>query len=85
LKSPVLVVLGERDYQVTRKDFEAYQTCTSGLKNFEYKLLPGLNHCFVFGKGASIPSEYTKQDHVSASFIQELSGFVNRLNPKRNK
>jgi len=85
LKSPVLVVKGERDYQVTLKDFEAYQTCTSGLKNFEYKLLPGLNHCFVFGKGASIPSEYTKQDHVSASFIQELSGFVNKVNPKRNK
>lgn len=85
LKTPVLVVQGERDYQVTLKDFKAYQTCTSGLKNFEYKMLPGLNHCFVFGKGASIPSEYTKQDHVSESLIQELAGFVNKANLKRNK
>ena len=48
LSMPLLVLQGERDYQVSpTKDFPGWQTALAGKANATLKLYPGLNHLFI--------------------------------------
>lgn len=72
LPVPVLVLHGERDYQVTTEDFRLWRKALEGKHNAALKLYPGLNHLFQPGGGASAPAEYERPGHVSAEVIRDL-------------
>jgi hypothetical protein len=74
----MLVLQGERDYQVTMQDFERWKTALSGRKNVEFKSYPKLNHLFIDGDGKSIPSEYEKVGHVAAYVIEDIAGWIRK-------
>ncbi len=78
LKQPMLVLQGERDYQVTMKDFERWKTTLGGKGNVEFKSYPKLNHLFIDGEGKSIPSEYEKVGHVAAYVIEDIARWIKR-------
>jgi uncharacterized protein len=78
LKQPLLILQGERDYQVTMEDFAAWKKALAGKKNVEFKSYPKLNHMFVAGEGPSSDEEYTKPGHVEKDVVEDIAAWVQR-------
>jgi dienelactone hydrolase len=78
VKQPVIVLQGERDYQVTMQDFQGWQKALSGRANATFKTYPKLNHLFMEGEGKAKPAEYGKTGHVSREVIDDLAGWVKK-------
>lgn len=78
LEHPMLVLQGERDYQVTMTDFERWKAALTDRNNVEFKSYPKLNHLFIEGEGKSIPSEYEKGGHVAAYVIEDIASWIKK-------
>lgn len=78
LNIPVLILQGERDYQVTLEDFNGWKGALSPLNNFEFKLYPKLNHLFMEGEGKSTPEEYKKEGHIPEYVIKDIADWINK-------
>ncbi|HWR67150.1 MAG TPA: alpha/beta fold hydrolase [Bellilinea sp.] len=76
LTIPMLILQGERDYQVTMTDFAAWQAALSGRQNVTLKTYPALNHLFIAGQGPSLPEEYQIMGHVDATVINDIVGWI---------
>jgi hypothetical protein len=76
LARPLLVLQGERDYQVTDADFALWQEALSSAPQAELHLYPELNHLFVSGEGPSRPLEYLRPGHVDAEVIEDIARFI---------
>jgi dienelactone hydrolase len=78
IERPILVVQGERDYQVTAsKDFAGWKAALAGRPGVTFKLYPKLNHLFIEGQGFPSPSEYTLTiGHIPAAVIDDLAGWI---------
>ncbi len=73
---PLLILQGERDYQVTMADFALWKTAVGSAKGVVMKSYPALNHLFVAGEGKSLPAEYAKAGHVAPAVIDDIAKFV---------
>jgi dienelactone hydrolase len=76
LKVPMLILQGERDYQVTMADFANWKKALAGHKNVTLRTYPKLNHLFMEGEGKSRPAEYEKEGHVAAAVIDDIAAWV---------
>jgi dienelactone hydrolase len=76
LTIPMLILQGERDYQVTMKDFELWKSAVGARKNVTMRSYPALNHLFIAGEGKSLPAEYGKPGHVAPEVIDDIAKFV---------
>jgi dienelactone hydrolase len=76
LAIPLLILQGERDYQVTMTDFALWKAAVGGAKGVVMKSYPALNHLFVAGEGKSLPAEYSKPGHVALAVIDDIARFV---------
>ena len=76
LAIPMLILQGERDYQVTMTDFALWKTAVGSAKGVVMKSYPSLNHLFVAGVGKSLPAEYSKPGHVAPPVIDDIANFV---------
>jgi uncharacterized protein len=73
---PMLVLQGERDYQVTMSDFGLWKAGMAARKDVAYRSFPALNHLFVPGEGKSTDAEYRKPGHVSPEVVDEIAKWV---------
>lgn len=76
LHLPLLILQGERDYQVTMEDFAGWKAALGHRKDVTLKSYPALNHLFMEGTGKSTPAEYSKPGHVSASVVEDIAKWV---------
>jgi uncharacterized protein len=76
LTMPILVLQGERDYQVTMDDFAGWKKALAGRKNATLKSYAGLNHLFMDGKGKATPAEYGRAGHVAKEVIDDVAAWV---------
>ncbi len=78
LSSPMLILQGGRDYQVTLDDYRGWQNFLQDRVNVQYKLYLKLNHLFMLGNGTgkSSPMEYQKPDHVDLKVIEDISQWI---------
>ncbi len=76
LHRPLLVLQGERDYQVTLDNFEAWKKALGDRKDATFKSYPGLNHLFIEGEGKSSPAEYQKPGHVAEAVVADIAGWI---------
>jgi fermentation-respiration switch protein FrsA (DUF1100 family) len=76
LGRPILVLQGERDYQVTMNDFAGWKKALFGRRYARLKSYPKLNHFFVAGEGRSGPAEFKKPGHVASNVIDDIAAFV---------
>jgi uncharacterized protein len=79
LTCPMLILRGERDYQVSQADFEGWKKALCGESRAQCKQYPGLNHAFVEGTGPSMPSEYNRPGHVDGRVIEDIALWVRSL------
>lgn len=80
IRTPMLVMQGERDYQVRMTDFYLWEKYMKDKTNVTFKSYPGLNHLFMEGKGTklSVPDEYFISKHIPAYVINDIASFVNQ-------
>ncbi len=76
IKRPLLILQGERDYQVTMKDFKLWESGLAGQKNVEFKTYPLLNHLFIEGEGKSSPDEYMFGGNIPEYIIKDISEWI---------
>jgi pimeloyl-ACP methyl ester carboxylesterase len=76
LGRPVLVLRGDRDFQVGEEDIAIWKKGLDGMPQIRFVALPGLNHLFISGTGKPGPSEYETPGHVDAGVIDALAAFI---------
>jgi dienelactone hydrolase len=76
LALPMLILQGDRDFQVTMKDFALWKAAVGANKAVTMRAYPALNHLFVAGEGKSTEAEYRKPGHVAPEVIDDIAKFV---------
>ena len=76
LGKPVLVMRGDRDFQVGAVDLETWRKGLAGTPNAEVVSMPGLSHLFIAGEGTPSAADYEKPGHVDARVIEKLVAFI---------
>ncbi len=76
LTMPLLILQGERDYQVTLKDFQNWTDALASQSNVALKTYPDLNHLFITGAGKSVPDEYQTPGNVAPAVIQDIAAWI---------
>jgi hypothetical protein len=75
LKMPLLVLQGERDYNVTMEDFRDWQKL-SGRKGVTLKSYAKLDHHFEEGEGRSSDADYAVPRNIPRYVIDDIAAFV---------
>lgn len=78
LDIPILVLQGERDYQVTMTDFALWQEALAEGEDVEFRSFPGLNHLMMpgEGEGLSVPEDYEVAGHVEPEVVDAIAAFI---------
>jgi dienelactone hydrolase len=80
LKIPMLILRGERDYQVTSEDFDGWKKALAGKPKVTLKVYPGLFHLFMPssspGTGLGTPADYQKPGHVVEPVIEDIANWI---------
>lgn len=76
LTLPILILQGERDYQVTMEDFYLWSFRLWRHKNVSFKSYPKLNHLLQEGEGRSTPYEYNQASPVATYVVDDIAAFV---------
>ncbi len=84
----MLILRGDRDYQVTEADFSGWKNALSGKPEVSFKVYPGLFHLFMpsssAGPGLGTPADYQKaESRSSASHRRHLN--LDTWNPRTHK
>jgi len=83
LKLPMLVLQGERDYQVRMTDFAGWKKALDNKRNVTLKSYPELNHLFMAGTGPSTPREYSQAGHVAEEVIKDIADWIRGRGAKK--
>jgi hypothetical protein len=76
LEQPILILQGERDYQVTLADYDGWKAALSSRPSVSFKLYPDLNHLFIQGQGISTPAEYQVAGHVAEQVVVDIANWI---------
>ena len=76
VKTPILVLQGERDYQVTLTDFNLWKKALSKNQKTKFISYPTLNHLFMSGTGKPNPEEYYEKSKVDPKVIDDIFSFI---------
>jgi hypothetical protein len=76
LSMPVMYLQGERDFQVTIKDFVIWKSGLAGRKATTFRTYPALNHLFMAGQGKPSPTEYRVPGNVAAQVVSDIAAWL---------
>jgi hypothetical protein len=76
LAKPILILRGERDYQIVDEDIATWRKGLQGVAGVEIAIMPADNHLFIRGEGKPGPAEYETPSHVDEAVISKLSAFI---------
>jgi fermentation-respiration switch protein FrsA (DUF1100 family) len=79
LTTPMLILQGERDYQVTLADLQGWREALAGHAGVTIKSYPTLNHLFLPGEGKSTPSEYERAGHIPDFVLDDIADWIKKL------
>ena len=72
----ILILQGERDYQVTMQDFNLWKKALKTHENVDFKSYPKLNHLFLEGEGKSYPTEYQIESNIPQYVITDIANWI---------
>jgi len=72
----VLVLQGERDYQVTMEEFGTWKRNLEPTKRGCFRSYPELDHLFRAGSGSSGPHDYERLASVDARVIDDIAAWI---------
>jgi len=77
LGTPMLIVQGGRDYQVTvADDLSKWQAVLGGRPDVTIRLFEAGNHMFFPGSGPSSPAEYEPAQHMDPAVIGCVANWI---------
>jgi dienelactone hydrolase len=76
LNLPMLILQGERDYQVTMADFSLWEAAVGSQSRVQLKSYPALNHLFIWGEQPSLPAEYEEPGNVAQEVITDIAAWL---------
>lgn len=76
MTSPVLVLQGERDYQVTMDDYNGWFDGFGLEDNWSFKTYEKLTHLMMPGEGQPTNTEYTITNTVDPQVIEDISNWI---------
>jgi len=79
LTIPMLILQGERDYQVTLDDLQGWRDALGGSARVTIKSYPTLNHLFLPGEGKSTPSEYERAGQIPEFVVDDIAVWIRKL------
>ncbi len=85
IKKPLLVIQGERDYQVKMIDFNSWKKVLADKSNVTFQSYPKLNHLYLEGEGDGLskPSEYFIPSNVPEYVADDIVKWVKKVNAKK--
>ncbi len=78
LDLPMLILQGERDYQVTMADFARWHEGLSDRATIMLRSYPELNHLMIAGDGPSLPADYLRPGQVDPRVIDDIAAWLHR-------
>ena len=80
LTIPMLILQGERDYQVTIEyDFVKWENTFYNSENVTLKSYESLNHLFISGSGQPTNTEYNNPGNVDEQVINDIATWIKNL------
>lgn len=79
LTLPMLILQGERDYQVTLADLQGWRDALGKRANVTIKSYPTLNHLFQAGQGKSTPDEYGRAGHMPDFVFDDIAAWLTKV------
>ncbi|WP_374605345.1 alpha/beta hydrolase family protein [Arenimonas sp.] len=77
LAKPMLLLQGERDYQVTvDDDLRLWREGLAGHPDVRVITYPALNHLFLRGEGPPGPEEYRREGRFDAAVIADIAAWI---------
>lgn len=76
VKAPMLILHGERDYQVTVEELGRWKAALGSRRDVTVRSYPALNHLFIPGTGASVPAEYQVPGPVAEEVIRDIATWI---------
>lgn len=76
LTLPMLILQGERDYQVTMEDYGLWRFGLMRNRNAFFKSYPKLNHLLQEGSGKATPFEYNRATPVASYVMDDIASFI---------
>lgn len=76
LTLPMLILQGERDYQVTMEDYGLWRFGLMRNRNAFFKSYPKLNHLLQEGSGKATPFEYNRATPVATYVMDDIASFI---------
>jgi uncharacterized protein len=76
LKMPLLFLQGDRDFQITSKDFAIWKAAMADRKDATFKEYPSFNNLFIAGEGKPAPAEYLKAGNVDPAVITDITAWI---------
>jgi uncharacterized protein len=79
---PMLLLQGERDYQVRPAELQRWRQILRGQPDASFKLYPALDHRFISGEGISTPADYRRPGHVAPEVIDDITRWIAQRLPR---
>jgi dienelactone hydrolase len=76
VRLPMLILHGERDYQVTAEEFARWKAALGSRPEVTFHSYPTLNHLFIPGTGPGQPAEYQVPGHVAEEVVRDIAAWV---------
>jgi fermentation-respiration switch protein FrsA (DUF1100 family) len=76
---PVLVMQGERDFQVTMKDFALWKSGLDARNRVTFHSYPSLNNLLIKGEGKGSPAEYHVPGNVASEVVDDIAAWLASL------
>lgn len=80
---PTLILQGERDYQITPAELDAYLARLGDRPSTTVIRYPALNHLFIAGEGTPRPSEYAIAGSVDGKVLDDIAGWIVEVRSKK--
>lgn len=78
LKQPILILQGERDYNVTMDAFRDWQRRLERRPNVTFKSYPKLDHLFLEGSGPSSDADYARPRNIPKYVVDDIATWIQK-------
>jgi dienelactone hydrolase len=78
IKAPMLILQGERDFQVTMEEFAKWKAALGSRADVTFHSYPALNHLFIAGTGPSVLAEYERAGYVAEEVVRDMASWIMR-------
>jgi dipeptidyl aminopeptidase/acylaminoacyl peptidase len=78
LKQPLLILQGERDYNVTMESFGDWQRVLGKRADVSFKSYPKLDHLFYEGTGPATDADYARPRNIPKYVIDDIAAWIKK-------